>query len=254
MPIESYRLIGAEIQKHSSFNLWVAVPHCLADLCDPLDPFETGLSKSVAKVVSDARLQGFSGGDVDTFIGGHSLGGVGARHLVDLNNNFGGLLLFGTQYLSNANKGEKTPGYPHDLATWPTAFLTITGEVDQVSAVHLVPVLSQYDKLSETDKKKKYLAIIPGMNHSQFGPGFNVTGDNAPEISNEDAAAAVGEVTGAWLNQQVHSVASDKDAAVLNKYMDSYTRPILSAFIEAQALEGTELCRQYVNISFYYHT
>jgi hypothetical protein len=53
-------------------NLFIAVPHCLADLCDPLDPFSTGLSKSVEAVIEIAKKAGFAGTVADIFIAGES--------------------------------------------------------------------------------------------------------------------------------------------------------------------------------------
>jgi len=194
-------------------------------------------------VLNDAKTAGFNGGVGDVFISGHSLGGAGARYLVDKEPRYAGLALFGTQYNSQANSGEVTPGYPADLLAWSQPLLAVSGELDMMPVTHMAALLTQYDELSPAAKKRKVPIIIPGMDHSQFCPGFDVVGDNVAEISNAEAAQAVGAVTAAWLDLQVLPDGITAAASeLLASMVESTTRPILGAFMEAARNEPAAYC------------
>jgi len=194
----------------------------------------------VQRVIDDARAAGFTGSDSDIIIAGHSLGGAGARHLVDVNDKYGAFALVGTAYVSKSNVGELVPGYPADIASWKTPFLAVSGEVDMLSVTHMTQLLKQYDDLTAEEKKVKVPVIIPGMDHSQWCPGFNVSGDNVADISNEEAVDLAGSVVGSWIN----SIYAPTPAAesLLTKFVESFTRPILGAFIEATSNEPANYC------------
>ena len=71
---------------------------CHSNLCDPLEPGPTGVNALLNAMMRRVAAAGASVAPNSTFVFGHSLGGVGARHFVDTaSETFAGLALLGTQ-------------------------------------------------------------------------------------------------------------------------------------------------------------
>merc|ERR1719183_635294 len=128
VPPEDYSAVGKAIQKTSNMRLWVAIPGCLANLCDPVDQGPLGLKKVVDAVIVQVGKSATNLLKSDVFIAGHSLGGVGARYVVDQEPGYAGLALFGTQYVGDHEDFRGGLGYPEDITKFPMPLLALTGE------------------------------------------------------------------------------------------------------------------------------
>lgn len=175
---------------------------CHANLCDPLEPAPFGVDALVQSLIHNATALGFnhSTDPSHIFITGHSLGAIGARHFVDQNKGYAGLGIFGTQFTGDHEDFLGNLGYPVDLAAFPMPLLALNGELDQLSIAHTATLYGQSLNLEDAEKPLKPVVIIPGMDHSDFCPGFNVTGDLISELPRQQATTAIGHVAGAWID------------------------------------------------------
>ena len=87
---------------------------------------------------------------------------------------------------------------------------------------------------SETHVSQKPVVILPGADHSDFCPGFEVPGDIYPsEITKDHAMSIIGEQVGAFLNVQagVNTSSSIKTLQAGQAYTrDELLKPMVSAF------------------------
>uniref|UniRef100_A0A7S1WKQ7 1-alkyl-2-acetylglycerophosphocholine esterase n=1 Tax=Alexandrium catenella TaxID=2925 RepID=A0A7S1WKQ7_ALECA len=234
VPPEDYLPMAKGAQEKSTLRLAVGIPRCHINLCDAI--FELpGLLKDL--VASVNKTAGGALRTADVFVSGHSLGGTGARHFYDIWPGSAGLALFGTQYNGDHEDYMGTLGYPMDLKAFAGAFLALTGELDMLPISHTAELVRQWEALPGSDFHfEKLPIIVPGMDHSQFCPPFQVSGDIVPEISDDAAVTAVSEILAAWLDAVV---SQGSDAAAL-KLLEGYalkTAPIAAPFIEATRLD-----------------
>ena len=166
VPPEDYIGLLNATQQSSKANLWVAIVRCgKLNLCNPLG----GLNGEIQQALDAATAA--NGGNTfpasNTFVAGHSLGGVGARHYVDIkgDSNFAGLMLFGTQYNGDNENLSGTLGYPQNLQKFRMPFLALLGELDMVPTSHAAKLYSQWVTLSPTEQSEK-----PYYYCSRYGP------------------------------------------------------------------------------------
>jgi hypothetical protein len=99
--------------------------------------------------------------------------------------------------------------------------------IDQFSSY-----LTASDLDVEEIQKEKTVVIIPGIDHSDFCPGFDVPGDIIPsEVNSDEALERISKATASWLNK-VWGTASEEDSKYLSSlYMQSidFLRPYFSA-------------------------
>jgi len=190
----------------------------------------------------------------EIFVMGHSLGGVGARHYfdgftsIDQKSPFLGLALFGTQFNGDHEDFKGTLGYPSNLAAFPAPLLALTGELDFGPMSHVALLSAQYSQLSPAEQSLKPVVIVPGMDHSQFCSPYNVSGDIAPEISNQHALNTTSHVVSAWINTvlavSTHQPADGFRAGVsILRDASAVTAKICGAWLAASALEASEWCQ-----------
>lgn len=240
VPPEDYLPMAKGAQEKSKLRMAVGIPRCHINLCDAIIELPRLLNELIDSVNATA-----SGAlkAADVFVTGHSLGGTGARHFYDVYPGAAGLALFGTQYNGDHEDYKGTLGYPIDLESFKGPLLALTGELDMLPISHTSELVRQWRALSEADFYFEKLPIIlPGMDHSQFCPPFEVNGDLVPEVSNEDATAAISEVVGAWLDA-VASKGADSAAVSLLLGYARKTAPIAQPFIEATKMDLTWCAR-----------
>ena len=241
VPPEDYIGLLNATQQRSKANLWVAIVRCgKLNLCNPLG----GLNGEIQQALDAATTA--NGGNIfpasNTFVAGHSLGGVGARHYVDIkgDSNFAGLMLFGTQYNGDNENLSGTLGYPQNLQKFRMPFLALLGELDMVPTSHAAKLYSQWVTLSPTEQSEKPIIIVPGMDHSQFCSPFKVSGDLAAEITNAAATEISGMVIASFVDGLV---LNDKQAkGFLIEKVQEGTKNISQAWIEASMMEQAEWC------------
>lgn len=115
--------------------------------------------------------------DIDFYIGGHSLGGVGATSYLKNNvDKFKGLVLMGSYSI-------------YDFSSSNLKILSLLGENDEVMNA------SQYEKNKSNISGAKEVVIEGGI-HSYFGSYGLQDGDGTPKISNiEQQKIIVNEIT-----------------------------------------------------------
>uniref|UniRef100_A0A7S0FY25 1-alkyl-2-acetylglycerophosphocholine esterase n=1 Tax=Pyrodinium bahamense TaxID=73915 RepID=A0A7S0FY25_9DINO len=236
VPPEDYLPMARGAQEQSQLYLSVGIPRCHINLCDPILELRGLLEDLIAAVNKTA------GGVLrraDVFVTGHSLGGTGARHFYDIWPGSAGLALFGTQFNGDHEDFKGTLGYPTDLQAFPGPLLALTGELDMLPISHTAELVRQWQGLSKHGfSYQKLPIIVAGMDHSQFCPPFNVSGDLVPEISNEAAVGAVSEILAAWLDAVASRGAAATAVRLLHAYAEK-TVPIAAPFIKATGLDGS---------------
>lgn len=233
VPPRNYLPMIKETQEKSSLRLSAAIIQCHINLCDPIFEIHGLMVDAIARSNKTGLLM-----VSDIFVAGHSLGGVGARHFFDGFEGSAGLALFGTQTNGDHEDYKGTLGYPADLAAFPRPILALTGELDSMPISHAADLVRQAKALDEKEKLKKLPIIVPGMDHSQFCPPFEVTGDIKPEISNDNATGTIGAIVAAWLDNAVLGDAAVESAPFLKEWI-AKTEPIVAPFIGAVEVDRT---------------
>ena len=167
---EHYRATAAAIMTSAAscnVSLWVAIPSFLLDTPNPAE-----LHGKVTEAIAAVGSRGFGGinASADVFVGGHSLGGIFAQHEV-ATHAYAGLILLGS-YLTTA--------YGYDVETFGTPTLTVGGEVDGLTrvtylAAQLEGLEARVAREGDVATFEYAVALAPGVSHSQFASGVNVT-------------------------------------------------------------------------------
>mmetsp|Transcript_5611 Transcript_5611/g.16240 ORF Transcript_5611/g.16240 Transcript_5611/m.16240 type:complete len:501 (-) Transcript_5611:143-1645(-) len=236
VPPEDYLPMAKAAQEKSTLRMAVGIPRCHINLCDAI--FELpGLLKDIIATVNETAAGALKATDV--FVTGHSLGGTGARHFYDIWPGSAGLALFGTQYNGDHEDYLGTLGYPMDLNAFPGPLLALTGELDMLPISHTAELVRQWQAFGkEVFYFQKLPLIVAGMDHSQFCPPFQVSGDIVPEISNTAATDAISDILAAWLDAVVSQGADTSAVQLLKGYADQ-TEPIAAPFIKATEEDKT---------------
>jgi hypothetical protein len=246
VPPEDYIALLNATQQSSQTNFITAIVRCgKLNLCNPLTSLNGEIAAAIAAAVQVNGGKAFA--PTDIFVAGHSLGGVGARHYVDTNKNipYAGLMLFGTQYNGDHEDYLGTLGYPINLEKFRIPLLVLVGELDKLPISHAALLYKQYASMSPVDQAKKPVVVVPGMDHSQFCSPFQVRGDLKAEISNNDAIRLSSSVIASFIDAQnvfeKPDVRSSAAIAMQNN-VNNWTKPILSAWIEAADMETSKWC------------
>ena len=65
---------------------------------------------------------------------------------------------------------------------------------------HAALLYAQWTRLPSIEQLQKVAVIVPGMDHSAFCPGFNVSGDHPSEIPEAIALATIASVAASWMD------------------------------------------------------
>lgn len=249
VPNERYVETAAAIQKSAShLRLWIAIPSVFQRLCIiqcSAPGFCAPLHGAVEAALSKATAAGWKRGadEQDIWLAGHSLGGVCANSLFQAYSGSGfpyaGLIVMGS-YVDEDGA--------HDLVHYPKPVLTLNAELDGGLArpgktavwwrQHEAIVA---DKGEDAALSEKPVIVLPGLNHSDFCPGFDVPGDLPAEVDQASATSLIGRVVAAFLHSQTTSVASEarRDSLALIKEKVTWTRGLLTPYLKAQDMERT---------------
>ncbi|GMH94006.1 hypothetical protein TrST_g4045 [Triparma strigata] len=154
------------------------------------------------------ETSGFTGSlETDVFLGGHSLGGTCVNQLVQGYSSstpqyLNGLFMWGS-YIDASGE--------YSLPDYPAPFALVGAELDgglarpgkMASWVDQFNDFKSGQKLNVEDlQTKKAVVIIPGIDHSDFCPGFEVPGDIIPSsVTSAEAMKRISKVTGTWLKK-----------------------------------------------------
>jgi hypothetical protein len=160
-----------------------------------------------------------------TVIGGHSLGGVGARYTIDdaLAQSpplvYAGLILYGVQFNDLQTPG--VVGYPSDVAAFGVPLLALVGELDFVPTSHTALVYEQCQSLpTALDRFSKIAIVVAGMDHSDFCPGFHVQNDIVSELKPQVATGIIGNITAAWISVLQYQLAAQDATTLLKGFVE----------------------------------
>lgn len=242
VPTEHYRPTMHAVQKATTgVRLTVVIPAMTDKLCTHqcLSKSRCGqLRRTVDKVIKQSGFRGVNPKD-DTFIAGHSLGSVCANYMVSGHGyEFAGLMAYGG-YVDET--GESS------VANYSIPVLTMGGELDGGAARpgRLSLYYSQFKSYGAahgdaTALVRKPVHVLPGLDHSDFCPGFFVTAikDLKSEQSQEEALEAIARGSSAFLQLNSPTAAETKERALSTMYeMQTLTAELLEPYLAAFALE-----------------
>jgi len=134
----------------------------------------------------------------------------------------------------------------HDLTHYPVPVLTLNVELDGGLARPGKTAIwwHQFESLVSSKGEEKVVTqkpviILPGLNHSDFCPGFDVPGDLPAEVDQKQATQEIGIVTAAFLHLQVPSLPETLYAASRKVLKDrvEWTRGLMTPYLQAQEWE-----------------
>ena len=202
-----YSDTAAAIQEATDLNLWVVIPEIADKLCISVCPSSGTcfhLQGDVDKVLGMAQEQGYAGptDGEGIFMSGHSLGATCADNLA---RGYEG------KYQALITMGGYTAD--QDVAGAPFPLLTLGAELDGGLGRpgNLYKSIVSSDTWAATNGglnsaahvTQKPVVILPGADHSDFCPGFQVPGDIYPsELTKDQAMTEIGDKVSAFLNVQ----------------------------------------------------
>jgi hypothetical protein len=241
VPNAHYTETARAIQKATTNQrLWVTIPTILGNLCIPqcstsflCSPLHA-TTESALKIAVD---QGWNRGDdaEDMWLAGHSLGGICANTLFQAyHGNYAALLVMGS-YVDQDGA--------YSVTNYPKPVLTLNVELDYGGArpgktsiwwkQHL-----EFAKSSGDDAalKQKPVIILPGLNHSDFCPGFDVPGDLPAEVDQGRATEVIADAVSSFLSAQL---GDSNGLAHLKAFRDG-THVWMDPYLQAEAMERSD--------------
>ncbi|MFK7825416.1 MAG: alpha/beta hydrolase [Oligoflexales bacterium] len=235
VPNHHYLALAEKVQEQTSSKLWVGIVSCkwTANLCNPLDQGPLGVRQMVTRLIKKiSKKAGKEFNNSDVFLGGHSLGGQGAFAFANDYPGIGGVLL----WASYVNK---------DLTNFDYPILTLGAELNggQTKLARIALYYSEYEEIAKKQGeayaiKRKPVVIIPGINHSDFCPGFSVKGDLESEVDPDFAIEKIAEVSASFLDIHTSSDISNVDSGLqMIKGALQDTKSLSEPFLKARSLE-----------------
>jgi len=242
VPNEYYRETAIAIQEAThEMRLWVTIPHVTNNLCiiecSAPNLLCYPLHRTVEKALSLATDQGWQRGkdEEDLWLAGHSLGGICSNTLVQYlgksAQSFAGLMVMGSYVDKDGD---------FSVANYPIPILTLNVELDfgggrpGKTAIWWKQHL-EYEKSVGYARalKEKPVFILPGLNHSDFCPGFDVPGDLMADVDQVYATAVIGTAVASFL----HSQSGNPDALSELGKLKNQTRLFMDPYLRAEAME-----------------
>jgi len=248
VPTGNYVATAQAIQQASTeLRLTVVIPSVFQKICiiQCLSSSTCGLLKH--RVEAAAKKANFKGTNPkeDTFMAGHSMGSVCANNLVKgYAYEYAGLMEFGG-YVDK--KGESS------VASYPIPVLLLNGELDGGGARpgKMSLFYKQFKEYADAHGEEQALTlkpvhVLPGVDHSDFCPGFFVTAikDLKSEVSQEEALQAIASGAGAFLhlNSPV-SQSAKAEAMQTMKSLLGFTAEMCEPYLRAFEMEASgSLC------------
>ena len=222
--------MAQKIQDESDQAVWVSIPKAFMDAPNPL---------SVPSIARDALSQlqsaGYTGDQ--TFIGGHSLGGVFLPNVVDKNRGLKEEQVLGFIRLGAfAQRDEKESEKPS---------LTLCGAMDGMVRTSRIAEHFQRSIVAKGDTEETRLAqatvLVKGMNHFAFltgnAPFMKTFRDLEADISPNQACFEVGSTIADFIDTHQQESSKAKASSLLSRIED--TREFIAPILEAMELEGS---------------
>jgi len=247
VPTDNYKLTGQAIQEAATgLRLHVVIPSVFAELCIGYCPSESACGSLVSRVAAAVAKSTFSGTNPqeDTFVAGHSLGATCANFMVTYQQfQYAGLMEFGGYVDMNGTSSLPNYGVP---------LLHMAGELDGGAARpgKLAYFYGQSKTWGETHGEtarltSKAVHVLPGLDHSDFCPGFFVTAvkDLHSEVTQDVAMATIGRGASAFLHLNAPTDSATQSAAMSTmEQMQEFTATMLDPILEGFELEQGPWC------------
>lgn len=228
IPEDAYMPLAKELQAATDLALWVGLPHCGLNACEPL--VVGGAIEGALKNLSAAGMPE----GTPVVLAGHSLGGAFVQDWVASNaNQVAAQILMGA-FLKRQYRS----------APYPVPTLTVGGDLDGLCRVTRLAEAYYHQiahpSTSAAEAAKNFpVVVIPGMSHFQFASGdvpFLVREkDLEPELADEEAFKQISSTVAGFLAGQFGD--ADAGAAVLSAKLAA-TAPLLEPLIEALEQEA----------------
>jgi len=221
-------------------RLWVTIPTILGNLCIPQCTASflcAPLHATTESALSKAVDQGWNRGNdaEDMWLAGHSLGGICANTLFQAyHGNYAALVVMGS-YVDQDGA--------YSVANYPKPVMTLNVELDYGGArpgktavwwkQHLAFAESHGDNVALTQKP---VIILPGLNHSDFCPGFDVPGDLPAEVEQAKATEVIADAVSSFLSAQLGDTTG---LSHLKTFRDA-THVWMDPYLQAEAMERSD--------------
>jgi len=241
VPNANYLETALAIQEATTNQrLWVTIPTILGNLCIPqcsLPSLCSPLHGTAERALSKAVDQGWNRGNdaEDMWLAGHSLGGICANTLFQAyKGKYAGLVVMGS-YVDQDGA--------YSVANYPKPVMTLNVELDYGGArpgktaiwwkQHLAFAESHGDKAALTQKP---VIILPGLNHSDFCPGFDVPGDLPADVEQGLATEVIADAVSSFLSAQL----GDRTGLAHLKTFRDASHVWMDPYLQAEAMERSD--------------
>lgn len=251
VPNDHYVKTGEAIQKAATnLRLWVAIPAVFRRLCiiscttrSTCAPLHSDIESTLDLAVQKGWKRGSDAEDL--WMAGHSLGGTCANTVFQAYSEgangspYAGLIVMGS-YVDESGD--------FDVTHFPRPVLTLNTELDGGLARpgKTATWWRQHEGLAaekgaDFALTQKPVLVLPGLNHSDFCPGFDVKGDLPAEVSQADATELIAKTVASFLHVQTPAAPQavrDSGLALLREKA-TWTRSLLGPYLKAQDMERT---------------
>jgi len=242
VPNEYYRETAIAVQEAAhNIRLWVTIPTVVQNLCiiecSAPNFLCYSLHRTVENALSLAANQGWQRGkdEKDLWLAGHSLGGVCSNTLIQMMSkngpSFAGLMVMGSFVDKDGD---------FSVANYSIPILTLNTELDFGGARPGKTSIYWKQHLNfakafgeERALKEKPVFILPGLNHSDFCPGFDVPDDLPADVDQQTATTMIGAALASFL----HSQSGDQDALAQLRILKDQTNVFMDPYLQAEAME-----------------
>lgn len=214
-----------QTQLADKVQLWVAIPHCIGNLCIPKIS-----SLEVKSALTAGRKASGITDPKKTWMAGHSLGGAEADTYMQANKGEdigGGGMLWGAQILPNAAA----------MLKYPVPVLTLVGDLDYGSArlTKLSPYWAAGVRETANDPARSPVVVLQNVDHSDMCETFKVPGD-LPSASPPDVATAkIAAASAAFMSRII--TGNDEDIKTMvehDKFTEQFMKPLNEALAQEQ--------------------
>lgn len=239
VPNSNYIDTATAVQKASStkVELWFVIPAVAGRLCiTQCTSVQScaGLQKDISQALDAAVAHGWvrNTNKSGIFLAGHSLGGVCANTLMQVDSSVYGGLVTMASYVDETG--------PFSLLNYPVPVMHLGAELDGLTRPGKLSLW--WRQFLELQSKSvdalidKPVIILPGQNHSDFCPGFEVPTDLIGEVVQETASTNIGGIVAAFLSIQTHRSSPLSDDVNVIKTRLSFTTDLLTPYITAEDL------------------
>jgi len=228
----AYQPLAEAVQQKAELPLWVAV---LGTYLTPT-PVPPEIGPRIDMVLNEMKDQGLDLDKVRLFYGGHSLGSVFIQDHLKQNHGPTGPMDGKIKVLGQVLMGGFIQRkYIHPSWDYPVTTLTIGAELDGLARPTRLAEASYHAR----GKADFPVAIVPGMTHMQFASGepplLVKLRDLKPEVSEDEAHAAVAELVAPFFEKLAGTGAAGEKLAVRLEATAEFVKPLIAAY----ELEGS---------------